>query len=105
MIIFHFMTIMLKKPILKVDLNCFKKCVYLHEMSDLIKWFTSRWNIDVRKIKANENLKDICVLSNYACYDHNISNFQCKVSLNTILNNHFQTYFQFIFIKLFKICM
>jgi hypothetical protein len=57
--------------------------------------FTSRWNIDLKKIQVNEDLKDTYILLNYACYNHNTSNFQCEVDLNTILTNHFQMYFYF----------
>jgi hypothetical protein len=39
----------------------------------------------LKKIQINEDLKDIYVFSNYACYNHNISHFQCEVDLNTIL--------------------
>ncbi len=42
MIIFHFMIIVFKKPILKIELDFIFKCVYSHEMFNLIKWFTSR---------------------------------------------------------------
>ncbi len=41
-------------------------------------------------------LKNTYVLSNYAYYDHNISNFKYEINLNTILtlvSNVFATYF------------
>ncbi len=42
------------------------------------------------KYLINENFKYIYVLSNYACYNHNISNSQCEINLNNILTTHFQ---------------
>jgi hypothetical protein len=54
-----------------------------------------------KKFKVNEDLKDTYVLLNYACYNHNISKFQCEVDLNTILTNHFQMYFYYYDIYLF----
>jgi len=49
------------------------------------------------KIEVNGPLKDTYVLSNYACYNHNISIFKYEVGLNTILtqlvSNVLATYF------------
>jgi hypothetical protein len=77
MIIFHFMIIMLKTPILKVDLNMFfflnayicMRCSILQNglQIDVILIF--------QNFQINEKLKDTYVLSNYACYNHNISKF------------------------------
>jgi hypothetical protein len=54
-------------------------------MFDLTKWATCRWNIDLKKFQISEALKDVYVLSNYACYNHNRLTFKYDVSLNIIL--------------------
>jgi hypothetical protein len=66
---------MLKTPVLKIELSriYFLK-IYLHKMSNSTKWTTCRWNIDFF-FKLNGALKNIYVLSNYECYNHNISKF------------------------------
>jgi hypothetical protein len=66
---------MLKKSILKVELSRTLKKIYLHKMSDLTKWATCRWNIDLKKFQLSGALKNIYVLSNYEFFNHNISNF------------------------------
>jgi hypothetical protein len=68
--------------------------------SNIFKWFF--------KIQINGGLKNIYVLSNYAYYNHNISTFNAKVVLNTILSNQFLTYFydtknfQFLYSSYYK---
>jgi hypothetical protein len=50
-----------------------------------------------KKFQISGALKNIYVLSNYECYNHNIFNFKYDVGLNTILtqlvSNVFSTYF------------
>lgn len=88
------MIIMLKNPILKVDLNTFLKNAPTSMICFILQNELQVDEILIRKIiQVNENLKDIYVLSNYAFYNYNISNFQCEVSLNIILISHFQKYF------------
>jgi hypothetical protein len=85
------MIIMLKTIILIFFKYIFLKCIFLHVIFNFIKWVAIRWNIDLNFFQVNENLKNIYILSNYACYNHNISKFHCEVGLNTI--SHLQTYF------------
>jgi hypothetical protein len=54
-------------------------------MSNFINQFQVNEILNLKTFQVNEYLKNIYVLSNYACYNHNISNFQCEVGLNTIL--------------------
>jgi hypothetical protein len=73
MIIFNFILIFLKKIHIESRFKFLKiKCIFLHKMSNLRKWVTCRWNIDLKKIQVSVALKNTYVLSNYACYDHNI---------------------------------
>jgi hypothetical protein len=44
-------------------------------MFDLTKWATSKWNLILKKCQLSRALKNTCVLSNYECYNHNISKF------------------------------
>jgi len=102
------MVIMLKNPILKVDLNTFLKNAPTSMICPILQNELQIDEILIRKIiQVNENLKNTYVSSNYAFYNHNISNFQCEVSLNTILTSPFQTYFLYTFIipKLFTLLM
>jgi len=89
---------MLKKPILKVDLSKEKinasfctRCLILQNglhVDEILIY---------KKYQVTMSLKYIYVLSNYAYYDHNISNFKYEINLNTILtllvSNVFSTYF------------
>jgi hypothetical protein len=108
MIIFHFNDYNVEKHILKVNLNTFFKNASTSTICPILQ---NELQVDeiliYIKFQVNEDLKDTYVLSNYAFYNHNISNFQCKVSLNTVLTNHFQTYFWYTFIipKLFNLLM
>jgi hypothetical protein len=86
------MIIMLKNPILKVDLSRFTKYIYFHEMPDRTKWVVSRSNIDLQnKIKLTRP-KIYLYIAKLCMFNHNISNFQCELSLNTILTSYFQMY-------------
>jgi hypothetical protein len=67
---FHFMYVILKNPILKVESSGIIK-IASNCMSNLTKWSICKWNIYIFQI--NGALKDTYVLSNYACYNHNIS--------------------------------
>ncbi len=84
---------MLKIPILKVDL------IYFFNASICTKFLILQNGLQIdeililKKIQINEDLKDIYILSKYACNNQNISKFQCEVGLNTILTSHFQKYF------------
>jgi hypothetical protein len=64
-------------------------------MFDLTKSATYRWNIDLIFKKLLGPYK--YVLSNYACYNQNISKFWYEVGLNNILtqliSNVFSSYF------------
>jgi len=73
---FHFVFKMLKNLLLKVELSRIFKNVFtcmrcqilqngLHVDEILIK----------KKIQVSGALKDTYILSNYVCYNHNISNF------------------------------
>jgi hypothetical protein len=64
------MSKMLKNPILKVELRGITKNASTC-MSNLTKWATCKWNIDFF-FQINGALKNTYVLSNYACYNHNI---------------------------------
>jgi hypothetical protein len=67
---------MLKNPILKVKLSrIYKNNFYLHKMSNLTKWATCRWNIDLKKFQLSGSLKKTYESSNYEYYNHNISKF------------------------------
>jgi hypothetical protein len=76
MIIFHFTLVFLKNPILKVGLNRIFKNVYT-----CTKCPVSQNGLHVDEIFFNFKfqfsgaLKYISVLSNYGCYNHNISSY------------------------------
>jgi len=60
----------------------------MHVLARDFQFYKMGWKemnyIDLKWFQVNENLKYTYVLSNYACYIHNISKFQCEVGLNTI---------------------
>jgi hypothetical protein len=76
MIIFHFIFKILTNPILKVkwsrnfkDVSTCTKCPILQNglhVNEILLFLN---------FQVNGALKDIYVLSNYACYDHNILKF------------------------------
>jgi hypothetical protein len=76
MIIFHFIFKMLKNSILKVELSriflknstC-TKCLILQNGLHVDEILI------LKKNQLSETLKNTYVLSNYECYNHNISNF------------------------------
>jgi hypothetical protein len=86
MIIFHFTFKTLKNPFLKVELSRILKDVFI-----CIKCLILQNGLLVDEIyiflkfQFNGALKDNYVLSNYACYNHNISKKLYEIGLNTIL--------------------
>ncbi len=75
MIIFHFIFKILTNPILKV------KCRFFKNVSTCTKCLILQNGLHVNEIlflknfQVNGALKDTYVLSNYACYNHNILKF------------------------------
>jgi hypothetical protein len=47
----------------------------MHKIFDLTKWVACKWNFDWIFLLVIGALKDTYVLSNYACYNQNISKF------------------------------
>jgi hypothetical protein len=74
MIIFHFIFKILKNPIVKIELNRIFKNVVTCTRCIILQ---NRLHVDailfLKKIQVNGALKDIYVLSNYACFNQNIS--------------------------------
>jgi hypothetical protein len=74
MIIFHSIFKMLKKPILKVKLSKFFKNASTYTRCPILQ---NGLHVDeiliFQKFQVNEALKGIYELSNYACYNYNIS--------------------------------
>jgi hypothetical protein len=75
-IIFHFIFENLKNPILKIKLNRFLKNVSTYTKCLILQ---NGLHVDeiliLKKIQFSGALKDTYVLSNYGCYNHNISNY------------------------------
>jgi len=74
-IIFNFIFKMLKNPILKVDVSRIFLNASTCTMFDLTKWVTCNGILIFFKFQINGALKNTYVLSNYACYNQNISKF------------------------------
>jgi hypothetical protein len=76
MIIFHFLFKILKNPILKLELSRFFLNVYICTKCSILQ---NGLHVDemliFKKFQLSGALKDTYVLSNYGCYNHNISNF------------------------------
>ncbi len=76
MVIFHFIFENLKNPILKIGLNIILKNVSTYTKCLILQ---NGLHVDeiliLKKIRFNGALKDTYVLSNYGCYNHNISNY------------------------------
>jgi hypothetical protein len=68
---------MLKNPILKVELSRILKIIYTCTKCLILQngLYICRWNIDFKKNQLNGALKSTYVLSNYECYNHNVSKF------------------------------
>jgi hypothetical protein len=98
MIIFHLMFKILKYLILKVKLSRIFKNIHT-----CTKYLVLQNGLHVgeililKKFNLVEPYKNMYVLSNYECYNHNISKFYYEVGLNTILtqlvSNILSTYF------------
>jgi hypothetical protein len=76
MIVFHFIFKVLKKPILKVELNRIFENVSTCTKCPILQ---NGLHVDeiliFKNIQINGAQKYKYVLSNYECYNHNISNF------------------------------
>ncbi len=72
-VIFHYNIINLKNEHLHVYLNRFyKKCIYLHRKYPMLQnGLQVNKILEVIYFQLNGVLKNTCVLSNYACYNHN----------------------------------
>jgi len=74
MIIFHFIFKILKNPVLKIRLNRILKNVSTCTKCPIVQ---NGLHVDeiliFLKFQFNGTLKDTYVLSNYGCYNHNIS--------------------------------
>jgi hypothetical protein len=67
---------MLKDPILKVELNRIKKIISICTKCPILQNGLHVNEILIfKKFQLSEALKHTYVLSNYECYNHNISNF------------------------------
>jgi hypothetical protein len=76
MIIFHFIFKMLKTPILKVGLSkTFLNVSTCTKCSILQNGLHVDEILIFLKFQLSGALKDTYVLSNYGCYNHNISNY------------------------------
>jgi hypothetical protein len=75
MIIFHFILKMLKNLILKVELSRIFKNTFTRTRYQILQ---NRLHVDeiliFKKLQVNGALKDTYILSNYICYNHNVSN-------------------------------
>jgi len=71
-IIFYLNNVILKNEHLNVDLNrVYKNCIYSHKISNLEKMGCKNNIVNLFYFQVNGALKGTCVLSNYACYNHN----------------------------------